>query len=160
MSGVPARRKELLVGCGAEVESEDQARSVHPPHSYPYPKAYCALSSPNSSCLSLLLELPLLLLPLPAATAEECKAQLKVASANPSSPTSSLSAPPSSSPVLPPSPKTLSQRPEPPKKILGTPKTSRQHYLLQQNGFFWMMLLLHPAMIRSLLSRTPKNPKP
>ncbi len=74
MSGVPARRKELLVGCGAEVENEDQARSVHPPHSYPYPKAYCALSSPNSSCHSLLLELPLLLLPLPAATAEECKA--------------------------------------------------------------------------------------
>jgi hypothetical protein len=41
MIGACARRKELLVGCGVEVKNENQARSVYPPHSYPYPKAYC-----------------------------------------------------------------------------------------------------------------------
>jgi hypothetical protein len=50
MIGVSARCKKLLVGCEVEVENEDQARSVHPPHSYPYPNAYCAFSSSNSSC--------------------------------------------------------------------------------------------------------------
>jgi hypothetical protein len=31
MIGVCARHKELLVGCGIEIENEDQAKSVHPP---------------------------------------------------------------------------------------------------------------------------------
>jgi hypothetical protein len=31
MNGVPTRRKELLVGCGVEVESEDQVKSMQPP---------------------------------------------------------------------------------------------------------------------------------
>jgi hypothetical protein len=50
MNGIPPRCKDLLVGYGVKVESEDQVRSMHPPHSYPYPKVYCALSSSNSSC--------------------------------------------------------------------------------------------------------------
>jgi hypothetical protein len=49
MNGVPPRCKELLVGYGVEVESENQVKNMHPPHSYPYPKVYCALSF-NSSC--------------------------------------------------------------------------------------------------------------
>jgi hypothetical protein len=48
MNGVPTRCKEFLVGYGVKVDSEDEARIVHPPHSYPYPKAYCALSYSNS----------------------------------------------------------------------------------------------------------------